>query len=423
MRGRSRGLLAGGMLAAGLVVSALLSAHADSPPLKFINPETFADKPAGIRHGDLLYHAYIAVGTIYDSNVFSAPSDAVSDRVLFLRPGLSVSTLDPNYKFDFRATLDHLEYERFVDESRTDPRAELTGRVRLQRDLEIDTWLSAARVHNARSLQRRDLPGNAAEPVAHNEYLARLALRRTYNRLVLTTSAAYENQNYFNVRSVGGPPINLQSLDRDVFKVGQEAELRLSHRLRLFSRVSVNDTDYREVMGFTERDSTKVAIVNGVEVAFTPLIKGLLSHHYGEERFKSASIQSDPEIYYRVELYWSPLRHLRLRAGAAREFGGVSFDLDASGGRRTRADFAIDYDITRRLFLRASFNYTHANEAGLALGEKRVEDTHQYRASLGYQLNRHWNLFLDYAVESRDANIEANQLERHVVQVGAVARF
>jgi hypothetical protein len=422
MRGRSRGLLAGGIVAAGLLV-AMVPVRADSPPLKYINPETFSDNPAGTRAGELLFHSYIAAGTIYDSNVFSSPRDAVSDRILFLRPGLSVSTLDPNRTFNLRVSLDHLEYERFPDESRTDPRGELTGRLRLQRNLELDTFLSASRPHEERSLLRRDLPGNAAEPIVHNEYLARVALRGTYNRLVLTTTAAYENENYFNVRSIGGAPINLQALDRDVLKIGQEAELKLSHRLRLFSRVTLNDTDYREVAGFIERDSTKVELVSGVEVALTPLIKALFLHHYSEERFKATSIESEPEIFYRTELTWSPLRYLRLRAGAAREFGGVSFDLDRSGGRRTRADFNIDYDITRQLLLRGSFNYLHANEAGLAAGEKRVEDTYQYRASLVYQLNRYWNLFLDYAVENRDANIEGNQLDRHIVQMGVVARF
>ena len=409
------------MLAAGLSLAAPV--RADSPPLRYIAPDAFADKSAGIRQGDLVYHASIATGLIFDSNVFSTASDAVHDRIVFLRPGFIVSTLNPNHKLEFRATLDHLEYDRFVDESRTDPRAELSGRVRVQRDLEIDARVSAAKVHDERSLLRRDLPGNAAEPIAHNQYLTRLGLRRTYNRLVLTTTAAYENENYFNVRSVGGPPINLQSLDRSALKIGQEVELKLSHRLRLFSRVTLDENDYRQVTGFTERDSTKVVVVNGVELAFTPLIKALFMHHYGEERFKASVIQSEPEIYYRAELTWSPLRHLRLRAGAAREFGGVSFDLDASGGRRTRADFNIDYDVARRLFLRGSVSYLHANEAGLALGEKRVEDTYQYRASLGYQLNRHWSLFLNYAVENRDANIETNHLERHIVQAGAVARF
>jgi hypothetical protein len=120
---------------------------------------------------------------------------------------------------------------------------------------------------------------------------------------------------------------------------------------------------------------------------------------------------------------WSPLRYLRLSANFARDFGGINFDFDSSGGRRTRAGLAMEYDISRRLLFRASVRFQHANEAGIASGDNRIEDTYQYKVSLGYQLNRYWNLSLDYAYEAREAKDYFSEFDRHVVQVGATARF
>jgi hypothetical protein len=114
---------------------------------------------------------------------------------------------------------------------------------------------------------------------------------------------------------------------------------------------------------------------------------------------------------------------VRIRASFARDFGGVSFDLDSVGGRRTRADFALDYEITRQLFFRASFAHLHANEASLRSGAGRVEDNYLYKASLGYELTRFWSLYLDYSFEQRDANFAANEFERQIIQTGVVARF
>jgi hypothetical protein len=423
MVGGTGRLLAGVCLAIGLLVAAK-GARGESPPLRSVDLDTYSDQPAGIKYGLLLYHASLVSGTVWDSNIFSSKENVVADRILFIRPGLTVSTLDPNYKFTLRASLDHLEYEVSPSDSRTGATADLRGSIRVQRDREILVGLTAARVTEPRSsVQRRDLPEDAAEPVVHNQYSAWVGLRRTFNPVVSTTTVTVENDNYFNVRSNSGTSINLQFLDRDAAKLSQETELRLSHRLLLFSLQRVNMTTYRNEPGFIQRDSVKFETVNGIEVAFTPLIKGKFSFHFGEEHFWASAIQSDPERIYKAELSWSPSRNVRIKAGFTRDFGGVSFDFDSVGGRRTRADIVLEYDITRQLFFRAGFAHLHANEASITSGAGRLENTYLYKASLGYELTRFWSLYLDYSFEQRDANFAINEFERQIIQTGVVARF
>jgi hypothetical protein len=415
-------LLAGVCLAIGLLVAAR-GARGESPPLRSIEPETYSDQPAGIRYGMLLYHASLVSGTVWDSNIFSNKENVVADRILFIRPGLTVSTLDPNYKFTFRASVDHLDYEVSPSENRTSAKADLRGSIRVQRDQEILVGLTAARVAEPRSTLRRDLPEDAAEPVVHNQYSAWVGLRRIFNPVTSTTTMTVETDNYFNVRSNSGTSIDLQYLNHDTAKLSQETELRLSHRLLLFSVQRVNMSTYRNEPGFIQRDSVKFETVNGIEVAFTPLVKGRFSFHFGEEHFRASAIQSDPELIYRAELSWSPQRNVRIKAGFTRDFGGVSFDLDSTGGRRTRADVALEYDITRQLFFRAGFAYLHANESGIISGGGRLEDTYAYKASLGYELTRFWSLYLDYSFDQRNANFSINEFERQVIQTGVIARF
>lgn len=415
-------LLAGVVLAAGVLVAAH-GARGESPPLKSIEPEVYSDRPAGMKYGLLLYHASLVSGTIWDSNIFSSKENVVADRILFIRPGLTVSTLDPNYKFTFRASAEHLDYEVSPSESRTDARAELRGTVRVQRDSEIGVGITASHINEPRSSQRRDLPEDAANPIVHNLYTAWVGLRRDFNPLGSSTTVTLENDDYFDARSNSGTRINLQHLDRDVGKVAQDFDLKLSHRLLLFSRQRVIATQYRNEPGFIQRDSVKFETVNGIEVGVTPLIKGTFSFQFGEEHFWAREVESDPERIYRAELIWTPLRNVRIRTGFARDFGGVSFDLDSVGGRRTRADLTLEYEITRQLFFRANFAHLHANEASLVSGAGRLEDTFLYKASLGYELTRFWNLYLDYSYERRDANFAINEFERQIIQTGVVARF
>ena len=416
-------LLAGVCLATGLLV-AMHGARGEAPPLRSIEPDAYLDQPAGIRYGALLYHASLMSGMAWDSNIFSSKANVVADRILVLRPGLTVSTLDPNYKFTFRASILQVDYEVSPADSRTDALADLRGTIRVQRDTEIDVGLIAARLTDPRSsVQRRDLPEDAAEPTVHNQYSAWVALRRNFNPAVTTTTVTVANDDYYNVRSNAGTTINLQYLDRDAARISQDTELRLSRRLRLFSQERVIMTTYRNVPGFVQDDSVKFETVNGIEVSITPLITGRFSFQFGEQHFWDATIQSDPERIYRTELMWSPSRNIRIKAGFARDFGGTNLTLDSVGGRRTHADLLLEYEITRQLFFRANFAHLHANEASLSSGAKRLENTYFYKASLGYEFSRFWSWYLDYAYERRDAKIETDEFERQIIQTGVVARF
>jgi hypothetical protein len=360
----------------------------------------------------------------WDSNIFSSKTNVVADRILFIRPGLTVSTLDPNYKFTFRTSIQHLDYEVSPADSRTDALAEMRGTIRVQRDSEIGVGLTAAHLTDPRSsVLRRDLPQDAAEPIAHNQYSAWVALRRDFNPAVSTTTVTVVNDDYYNVRSNAGTTINLQYLDRDAARLSQDTELRLSRRLLLFSRERVTMTTYRNVPGFIQDDSVKFETVNGIEVGITPLITGRFSFQFGEEHFWDSTIQSDPERIYRAELAWSPSRNIRIKAGLTRDFGGVSLTLDSVGGRRTHADLLLEYEITRQLFFRANFAHLHANEASLSAGNGRLENTYFYKASVGYEISRFWTWYVDYAYERRDANIESNEFGRQIIQTGVVARF
>ena len=423
MVGGTGRFLAGVCLSTGLLAAAH-EAYGEAPPLRSIEPEAYSDQPAGIRYGSLLYSASLRSGMAWDSNIFSTKVHVVADRIVILRPGLTVSTLDPNYKFTFRANFQQLEYEVSPSDNRLDGLADLRGTIRVQKDTAIDVGLVAAHIANPRSsILRRDLPLNAAEPSVYNEYSAWVALRRNLNPLVSTTTVSVLSDDYNNVPSIGGGPINLQYLDRDVARLTQDMDLRLSHRLLLFNKERVSMSTYRNVQGFRQDDSVKFETVNGIEVALTPLITGRFSFQFGEEHFWDYTIQSDPERIYRAELLWSPARNVRLKAGVARDFGGVSLTLDAVGGRRTGADFLLEYDITRQLFFRANFLHLHANELSLSSGNGRLENTYFYKASLGYEITRYWVWYLDYAYERRDANVEANEFDRQIIQSGLIARF
>lgn len=415
-------VLAGAVLLVGLLITGE-QAVAQTPPIASIEPSSFSDQPAAIRYGGLLYQASLKSGFIWDSNLFLSQNDRVSDRIAYVRPGLTVSTLDPNYKFTFRGEIDRLEYDRNEAENRSDFRGEVNGTIRVRRDTEIDVSTFAGHIHELRSALRRDLPDDIGEPVPINRYIGRVALRQYFYPLISTTFVSFENDNYFNVRSNTGGIINLQASDADVWTVGHEAEFRLSPRLSFFSRQRVINSDFRDVGVTNPRDSTRFETVNGIEVALTRLISTNLAFRYGKEDFVTDVFRADPERAYLAGLTWSPRRYLRFRTSFAREFGGFSFEQDIGGGRRTRATFDAEYDISRRLLFRGGVAYLHGNEASVIAGGQRIEDSYAYRASLSFQLNRYWSLYSDYMFEQRNSTLDLDSYDRHIIQGGVIARF
>ena len=320
-------------LATGLLAAAH-QARGEAPPLRSIAPDAYSDQPAGIRYGSLLYNASLTSGLAWDTNIFSSKAHVVGDRILVLRPGLTISTLDPNYKFTFRSNLQQLDYEVSPSDNRMDGLAELHGNIRVQRDTAIDVGLAAARIMDPRSsILRRDLPENAAAPVTHNQYSAWIGLRRNFNPMVSTTTVTVLTGRLLrcpNPSPARPSTCSISTATLPDFPRTSKCGCRIACCCSAGTESAMNT--YRNVQGFTQDDSIKFETVNGIEVGITPLITGIFSFHFGDEHFWADTIQSDPELRYRAELAWSPRRNLRLRAGVLRDFGGTS--LDARLGRR-----------------------------------------------------------------------------------------
>ena len=96
-------------------------ARGEAPPLRSIEPEAYSDQPAGIRYGSLIYHASLSERDgLGFQHLRQQGECGRRPHPVILRPGLTVSTLDPNYKFTLRTNIDHLEYDVSPSENRTD---------------------------------------------------------------------------------------------------------------------------------------------------------------------------------------------------------------------------------------------------------------------------------------------------------------
>ena len=94
MGGSAARLLAGTILALGPFVSAP-GARAESPPLSSVQPDNFSDAPAGIKYGNLLYHASVASGVVYvsseDGNLYAINQGGTLRERIFLQLALGAA--------------------------------------------------------------------------------------------------------------------------------------------------------------------------------------------------------------------------------------------------------------------------------------------------------------------------------------------
>ena len=203
-----------------------------------------------------------------------------------LRPGLTVSTLDPNYKFTFRANLAAARLRGLAVRQphwtvwRTCTATFACNETRL-----LDVGLVAARITEPRSsILRRDLPENAAEPVLHNQYSAWVGLRRNFNPVVSTTTVTVLQRRLLQCpvhRRHAASTCSISTATWPGLPRRPTCGSRIACCCSAGERVSMNT--YRNVQGFIQDNSIKFETVNGIEVGFTPLINGqiLLSFRRG----------------------------------------------------------------------------------------------------------------------------------------------
>jgi hypothetical protein len=369
----------------------------------------------GIRNGPWMFYPTASLGTFYDSNVFSAPTNAQSDFATRFSAGLRAHSLWERHALDLSLTTDGAYYRDHSSLNETNVNFNAKGRVDIDHSTQLLGKLQAAYLHD--DVGSLTSPTGAIEPTPYGYLSTGLALRKEFGRFTTSVGAQVDSYDYASVRAANGSLINQDARDGQIYTVHERIDYAFSEKFAVFASLENNKRDLRGAPG-ASLDSSGYRALAGIDVELTHLIKGELAAGYLHQNFDSAAIGDISGPAYRAMLTWSPTRRLDVHFNAE-QVVTTTADTSVTGVLANSFQLGADYELSPGFTLSPLFIYEKDDFKGLP----RKDDVYAAELRLKKAFN-HWaSASVYYRYLQRDSNNPLNSYEKHVIGVNASVQF
>lgn len=378
----------------------------------------------GARAGAFRVLPRIELGVAHDDNVYATETNERSDTIFRVAPSVLLTADTSRYRWDIRAGLEHLEYDKFDAESRTNYGAGTNFRTEVVRDAELSGRLGYDVTHEDRGDPNSQQSN--VEPVKFKAFEGGLGFERAANRAIFGLDAFYKNLNFNDVRRVDGTIDNNDDRDRDIAAIGGKIGYEFSPGYDFLVRATYDNVNYDQSaddQGF-DRDSKGYRITGGIGFELTRVLTGEVFAGYVSRNYDDARLDTTDAGAFGAGLVWSPSELTTVRINVDRVIEETVFS-GYSGFVNTTADVRIEHELTRQIVLNGSVRYGK-NDYKLSTGStapRRDDDV--YGASLGvrYTLNRLLYAGAGYEWSKRSSNLPNTDFTRNKFLLTLGAQF
>ncbi|MFC3714019.1 outer membrane beta-barrel protein [Sphingoaurantiacus capsulatus] len=366
----------------------------------------------------------IEAGLLFDDNVYATDGGERSDTIYRVAPSLLLTADTSRYRWDVRAGVEFLEFDKFDDESRTNYGAGTTFRTEVVRDTRLSGRLSYDVDHEDRGSPNA-LTSNS-EPVKYKTFDTGLGFERDVSRILFGVDGGYRKLNFDDVERNNGTIDNNDDRDRSLAQVGGKIGYEFSPGYDFLVRASYDSINYDEAsddLGF-DRDSKGFRITGGIGFELTRLLTGEIFAGYLNRNYDDARFQTTKDAIFGAGLIWSPTELTTVRINLDRSIEETVFP-GYTGYLNTSSSVRVTHELTRQLTLNGGVNYSK-NKYERSIGSTaaaRSDDNYGAQASLRYQLNRLLYTSAGYEWISRESNLPASDYGRNKFLITLGAQF
>jgi hypothetical protein len=369
----------------------------------------------GIRNGPWMYYPTATLGTFYDSNVFSSPTNRQDDFATRFSAGLRAKSLWERHSLDLKLLTDSKFYRDHPGLNQTDVAFDGTGRLDIDHSTQLLGRAQAAYLHD--EVGSLTSPAGAIEPTPYSFFSSDLTLRKEFGRFTASAGARVDSYDYGSVRAANGSTINQDARDGQIYTAHGRIDYAFSEKMALFASVEDNKRDLRG-SPTGSLDSSGYRTLAGVDIELTHLIKGEFAAGYLHQSFASPAIGDISGPAYRVFLTWSPTRRLDIHFNAE-QIVTTTADTSVTGVLANSFQLGADYEIRPDLVLSPLFIYEKDDFKGLP----RNDDVYAAELRLKHPFNNWASASVYYRYLHRDSNIPANSYEKHIIGINASVQF
>ena len=378
----------------------------------------------GARAGAFRVLPRIEVGALFDDNVYATDGGERSDTIFRVAPSIIFSADTSRYRWDIRADLEHLEYDKFEDESRTNYGAGTTFRTEVVRDTTITGRLNYDISHEDRG-DPNSVTANV-EPVKFKAFDSGIGFERVAGRAILGLDAGYKNLNFKDVRRNNGTIENSDDRDRDLSVIGGKIGYEFSPGYNFLVRAAYDTVAYDQPVddqGF-DRDSKGFRVTGGIAFELSQLLTGDIFAGYISRNYDDARFETINEPTFGAGLNWSPSELTLVRVSADRTIQETVFQ-GFNGYVDTSVAVRIEHELTRQLTLNGSVRYAK-NKYVRSVGSTapaRSDDITGASVGVRYAINRLLYAGAGYEYSNRDSNLPATDYKRNKFLLTLGAQF
>jgi hypothetical protein len=390
------GAFAGGLLLA-LSVSGAASAQSASYFARDhnvgVNDRPRPDyAPSGLTLGQFVAYPTLSIQGEYDDNIYATPSNASSDFVTTVSPGLNVSTNWAQNSLGVHASSTSNVYAAHSTEDTTDYNLGGSGRLDVAEEASVSA--SVAFNHNTQSRTAENNISSALEPLQFGVASASISGIDTINRLQISGNVQFQNVNYSNDKFQSGQILDLSYLAQNSVIANSRLSYALNPEIALFGDVTYNDrvdTKPNPALGLN-RSSHGYELDFGSSFDITRLIRGSVQVGYLEQDYSDQIFHAvgGPSVHANVEYFFSGLTTFQV--GADRQVTDA-VSPQAVSILQTDTHLEIDHELLRNVILTGRGAY----ESDKFTGIDRTDQRTNFSVGASYLMNRLVSLNATYS--------------------------
>lgn len=365
----------------------------------------------GVPVGGLTLYPTLAAGVSGDDNVFRGPVPS-SDAVWTISPRLDLRSNWDTNALQLFGQLDHYEYNRLNNETRTNWMLGGIGRLDFGPGSFLSNETSYFDTHEARTSP--DLSLQALSPTQYRRLHSDGALTGQFSLVTLSGAVSYDRFDFDSTQLIGGGLIDNGDRDRNVYQLTGKVAYELAPQQQLFAQFTYDRRDFDRLLdrnGFN-RNSDGYRMDFGVTMMLTPLIQttayaGLLQQNY------AAPLRDVTTMDFNVKLDWFVTELMTAHLIASRIIDDTTVS-GASSADVRRIGASLDYELLRQFILQPHFNYYDTKFNGIT----RDDRTTALGLETRYLLNENLALYAGYDYQQRTTNAAGRDFTDNLVTFG-----
>jgi hypothetical protein len=372
-------------------------------------------EPIGIRAGSWMLNPLITGGTMFDSNVFSAPTGAQSDLAAVAQATVRAHTLWGQHGLDLQANVQSFAYLNNPGLDQTNASLRGTGWLDVRHDAQILTAFQVA--HFNEGVGTLSSPTGAVQPTPYDQFSGDVTYRQEFNRLAAAFGARIDSYSYGTTVAQDGAIINQDNRDGQIYRLHGRVDYALSPKLGVFTSAEGNIRDLRGTP-MNPLDSSGYRLLTGTNIELTHLITGEFAAGYTSQRFADVTVGTIAGLDYRALLTWRPTRLVDVTFKAER-IVTESSETTSTGVRADAAQLGVDYELRRNVIV----SMVGAYELEKFYNQVRIDRVTTLGSQIKYILSQYGYIALEHRFLRRDSNIPTDSFDKNQVMFNVTAQF